>query len=149
MTSITNRNSSRSTGRAAVAWLILVAIVILAWAVTWGMKSIQCSREIRSRTSELAQDTAHATAVFGSKQIIAGNWGDLQSYAEDLVGEKPLSYVAIVNTQGIAVVHTNAGLRDKPFEAPMNSSRMVSASVPVMNLTKQAATVWIGVNTGP
>ena len=144
MTSIRNRE-----GRGWVGWLIFLAIIIIAWAVTWGWKSVECSRQIRTRTTELAQDTAHAISVFGSKQIIAGNWGDLQSFADDLVREKPLAYVAIVNAKGVAVVHTNASLRDQPFAEPKNTRRMVNASVPVMNLTKQAATVWVGANIGP
>ena len=148
MRNVMKHRSSRH-GRAAVGWLIFLAIIIIAWAVTWGWKSVECSRQIRARTSELAQDTAHAIAVFGSKQIIAGNWGDLQTFADDLVREKPLAYVAIVNTEGVAVVHTNAGFRNKPFAEPKNTRNMVNASVPVMNLTKQAATVWVGVNTGP
>ena len=144
MTSIRNRQ-----GRGWVGWLIFLAIIIIAWAVTWGWKSVECSRQIRTRTTELAQDTAHAISVFGSKQIIAGNWGDLQSFADDLVREKPLAYVAIVNAKGVAVVHTNRSLRDQPFAEPKNTRSMVNASVPVMNLTKQAATVWVGANIGP
>ena len=144
MTSIRNRQ-----GRGWVGWLIFLAIIIIAWGVTWGWKSVECGRQIRTRTTELAQDTAHAISVFGSKQIIAGNWGDLQSFAEDLVKEKPLAYVAIVNTKGVAVVHTNRSLRDQSFEEPRNTRSTVNASVPVMNLTKQAATVWVGANIGP
>ncbi|HET6457040.1 MAG TPA: hypothetical protein VFI02_21790 [Armatimonadota bacterium] len=136
-------------GRAVVGWLIFFVIIILAFGAMWGWKSIECGRQIRDRTTELAQDTAHAISVFGSKQIIAGNWGDLQSFAEDLVKEKPLAYVAIVNAKGVAVVHTNASLRDQPFAEPKNTRSMVNASVPVMNLTKQAATVWVGANIGP
>ena len=148
MTKMMNRRSTRR-GRAAVGWLIFLAIIIVAWFVTWAWKSVECNRQIRARTSELAQDTAHAIAVFGGKQIIAGNWGDLQTFADDLVSEKPLAYVAIVNTKGVAVVHTNASLRVQPFEEPKNTRRVVNASVPVMNLTKQAATVWVGANTRP
>ena len=144
MTSIRNRQ-----GRGWVGWLIFLAIIIIAWAVTWGWKSVECSRQIRTRTTELAQDTAHAISVFGSKQIIAGNWGDLQSFADDLVREKPLAYVAIVNAKGVAVVHTNRSLRDQPFAEPKNTRSTVNASVPVMNLTKQAATVWVGAKIGP
>ena len=148
MTSTTTQPSTRH-GRAAVGWLIFLAIILIAWFVTWAWKSVEYGRQIRLCTSELAQDTAHATAVFGSKQIIAGNWGDLQSFAEDLVKEKPLSYVAIVDTKGVAVVHTNASFHNKPFAEPKNTRGTVNASVPVMNLTRQAATVWVGANTGP
>jgi len=148
MTSTMPQPSARH-GRAAVAWLIFLAIIIVAWFVTWAWKSVECGRQVRTRTTELAQDTAHATAVFGGKQIIAGNWGDLQSFAEDLVKEKPLAYVAIVNAKGVAIVHTDASLRDKPFAEPKDTRSVVNASVPVMNLTTQEATVWVGANTGP
>ena len=148
MTKMMNRRST-GHGRAAVGWLIFLAIIVIAWLVTWAWKSVECGRQVKTRTTELAQDTAHATAVFGGKQIIAGNWGDLQDFAEDLVKEKPLAYVAIVNPEGVAVVHTNASLRGKPFAEPKDTRRTVNASVPVMNLTKRAATVWVGANTGP
>ena len=100
--------NDRKRGAAAVGWLIFIVIILIAWGATWGWKSIECGRQVKGRTTELAQDTAHAIAVFGSKQIIAGNWGDLQSFADDLVKEKPLAYVAIVNTKGVVFVSTNS-----------------------------------------
>lgn len=136
-------------GRVAVGWLILLGIVVLAWIITWSWKAVQSDREFRARTSELAQNTAHAVAVFGSKDVIAGNWGDLQASADDLVGEEPLAYVAIVDREGTAVVHTDASLRNKSFDEPRNTRRMTNASVPVMGMTDQTAMVWVGVNVRP
>lgn len=136
-------------GRVAVGWLILLGIVVLAWIITWSWKAVQSDREFRARTSELAQNTAHAVAVFGSKDVIAGNWGDLQASADDLVGEEPLAYVAIVDREGTAVVHTDASLRNKSFDEPRNTRRMTNVSVPVMGMTDQTAMVWVGVNVRP
>ena len=145
MTSMTNSKQ----GRAVVGWLIFIAIILMAWGGTYGWKSIQCGRQVRDRTDQLAQSTAHAIAVFGSTQVIAGDWGELQRYADDLVKEKPLAYVAIVNARGIAVVHTDGSFRGQRFEKPKTTRQFANASVPVMNLTKKEATVWVGANVGP
>jgi sensor histidine kinase regulating citrate/malate metabolism len=140
------RSQTRAGGIRFRWFLLALAIVILIAFAAWTWESWQCNKSLRAQASQSARNVAHVIAVFGSNQIVSGNWEALQDYANDLVREEPLAYVAIVNPTGIAVVHTDASLKGKPYPQAKDTSSVVNASVPVMRYTRQVAEVRVGVS---
>jgi pyrrolidone-carboxylate peptidase len=51
------------------------------------------------------------------------------------------------NPKGLAVIHTNRSFEGSRMQEPKKHGAVAHASAPVMNLTKQIATVRVGVNT--
>lgn len=141
--------------RMTLRWtLILVLIVVLAGAYFWGSKALECARvageaeqALKTCASESADNTARAVSIFANRLIVTEDWAHLQEYADEVVGGGAIVYVAIVNPDGLAVVHTDRSLLNKEFVEPGNKS-IAHASVPVMSFTKQVATVRVGVRYG-
>ena len=126
-------------------------IVALAGFYFWGSKALECRRvadaaeeALKTCASESAGNTARAVSIFANRQIVTEDWAHLQDYADELVGGGAITYVAIVNPDGVAVVHTDRSSLGKEFVKPETPS-VADASVPVMSLTEQVATVRVGV----
>jgi len=145
--SISNRSVSLKLLLVAVSVVAIVGIAAYWW------KSAECDRmseqydqSRRESASRSAEMVGRAIGAFGNKQIVAGDWGVMQEYADELVKARSVAYVAILNREGVAVVHTDRSFRGGKFREPGKSENAVHASTPVMSLTRQAATVWVGVN---
>lgn len=123
-------------------WLLwAVAILMLAGFAAWAWTAWDCSKRQNSAAQMAAANEARAIAVLGGNAIKEKDWAVLQSYVDNLVSHKPFSYIAIVNKDNVAVVHTDRGQLGNRFRKPGN---MVSALVPVMGYTEQIARVWVG-----
>ncbi len=101
--------------------------------------------KLEKSLSYSAINTAKAIAIFGNRQIIAQNWQLLQDYADNLVKNEPLTYIAIVDVKNRARVHTNRRFIGKELPSPSETSDVIEVSVPVMDYTKQVAAVRVGV----
>lgn len=140
--------------RITLRWaLILLALVVVAALVLWvsqamALRSLKASSQadLAAAQREVADQVAGAIATFGNRQIVQGNWEELQQYADQAVTRGGLAYVAIVNTDGMAEVHTDRAFQGKPFAEPVEGGGVNHASVPVMNLTSRVGTVWVGVS---
>ncbi|MGB9587216.1 MAG: hypothetical protein ACPL7O_03465, partial [Armatimonadota bacterium] len=86
----------------------------------------------------------NAVATFGSERIAEKDWSELQTYADATVRNRVVAYIAIVDSKGIAVVHTDRSLLEQEFSQPREKA-VVSASAPVALDSDQAATVWVGI----
>ncbi len=135
-------------------WALLwVEVALLIGLVLWALKSFELRNYARTSDSILheqsvqtAQVTARSIATFGNRQIVEKDWGALQAAADELVVQKPLAYVAIVDAKGIAVVHTNGSMRGKKLTKEPASESLIEASIPAMSATSQVGTVQVGVN---
>ena len=140
--------------RITLRWaLILLILVILAGLVLWALKAFELRRvtstydsTLRTRAAQTAQVSAESIAVFGNRQIVQRDWGALQDAADELVTQKPLAYIAITDARGIAVVHTDRSMRGKKLPKQLETDGLAHARVPAMSMTRQAGTVWVGVN---
>lgn len=136
----------------ALRWtLILALVLVMLGAYQWGSKALECRRVVGAAEKALntcasrsAGNTARAVSIFANRQIVAKDWARLQEYADQLVGGGAIVYLAIVNPEGIAMVHTDRSLLGKEYVEPADES-VAHASVPAMSLTKQVATVRVGV----
>lgn len=137
--------------------LLLVELALLLGLVLWALKSFELGRfagnanwALGVQTNQTAQVTARSIATFGNGQIVAKDWGALQTAADELVAQGPLAYVVIADQKGIAVVHTNRGLLGKKLSNALPLTVRVSeASIPAMSATSQVATIRVGVNLPP
>lgn len=130
--------------------LITVAVVAVAGLIFWGIKALECSsiaskcdQSIEKCTAQAAQNMAATIAVVGNQQIADEKWESLQECADDLAGQKPVAYIAIVDPRGRAAVHTDRSLLRKKWREP-DEPGVVSASVPAMRFTEQVGTVHVG-----
>ncbi len=135
--------------------LIFFVIAVLGGLAISVRESVQARRiqtqhrsEMTTQATRSAEAIARTIATFGNAQIVEGNWTDLQQYADEVVANSRVTYVAIVNRAGVTVVHTNRSFRGRAFTEPEDTAQVVHASVPAMSRTTQVATVWIAVNTG-
>ena len=138
--------------RISLRWtLILLGIVVLAGVILWAIKALECGsiasrcdQTVRNCTAQAAENMARAIAVVGNQQIADEKYESLQEYADELVKDKAVAYIAIVDTRGRAVVHTDRSLLRKKWREPKEGPGVVPVSVPVMRFTKQVATVHVG-----
>ena len=135
--------------------LLLIELALLAGLVLWMLKAFELrgfarnyDSAMREQASQTAQVTARSIATFGNRQIVQADWGALQDAADQVVSQKPLAYVAILDAKGIAVVHTNGSQRGKKLSEGPPTEGVIEASVPAMSATSQVATVRVGVNIG-
>lgn len=149
-------NESISGRSVSLKWLLVaVSVVAIVGIAAYWWKSSECHRMsaqydqyLRDSASRSAQMVGRAIGAFGNRQIVAGNREVMQEYADELVRAKSVAYVAILNREGIAVVHTNRSFKGSKFREPRETENAVNASVPVMNMTRQVATIQVGVNVG-
>lgn len=149
-------NEKISSRSVSLRWLLVaVSVVAIVGLAAYLWKSSECNRmseqydqSLRESSSRSAEMVGRAIGAFGNRQIVAGDWVVMQKYADELVKAKSVAYVAILNREGVAVVHTDRSFRGVQFREPGESENAVHASTPVMSLTRQAATVWVGVNVG-
>ena len=138
--------------RITLRWtLIILAVVIVAALILWAIKALECSsiaskcdQAIEKCTGQAAENMAATIAVVGNQQIADEKWESLQECADDLVRQKTVAYIAIVDPSGRAVVHTDRSLLRKKWQKPDEPADVVSASVPVMRFTEQVGTVHVG-----
>ncbi len=138
----------------SVKWLLVAVGIVAAMGIAawlWQLSerdkiSADFDQYLRESASQSAEMVGRAIATFGNKEIVAGNWDTVQEYADDLVRTRSVAYVAILNREGIAVVHTNRSFKGIKFHDPGKTGNAAHASVAVMNLTRQVATVHVGVN---
>ncbi|OFX14260.1 MAG: hypothetical protein A2Z18_04365 [Armatimonadetes bacterium RBG_16_58_9] len=138
--------------RITVKWtLILLGIVIIAGFVFWAIKAVECGsiandcrRDIRTCTSRAAGNMARAIAVVGNRQIVEKDYGNLRDYFDTLAKGDSVSYIAIVDSGGRAVVHTDRSVLGKRWSKPEENEGEVTASADVMDFTDQVATVYVG-----
>ena len=135
--------------------LIFLAIAILGGLAISVRESVQARRQqamyrsvIKAQSTQSAEAIARTIATFGNAQIVDSNWTDLQQYADEVVANSRVTYVAIANRAGVAVVHTNRSFRGKLIAETKDTAQVVHASVPAMSRTRQVATVWVALNTG-
>lgn len=127
----------------SASWVILV--LLLAFAAAWLIKSIQCDSALRERAKQSAQNIADAIAAFGNEDIEARSYQDLQAYSDQLVRSRPIAFVAIVDSRGRVVVHTNREfLRKRPSDLRI-AGDVVDASSRSTGLSQQTSTVMVGV----
>ena len=136
--------------------LILLGVVVVAGLVLWALKALECGRiaadcreRLRESTAQCAEDVARAIAVVGNRQIVDARFESLQDYADNLVRHKPIAYIAIVDVSGKAVVHTDRKLLGKPWKAPEQDGKTVTAWVPVMDYTNRVGAVYVGAAYAP
>jgi hypothetical protein len=149
-------NESISSRSVSLKWLLVaVGVVAIVGIAAYWWKSSECDRmseqydqSLRESAFQSAEMVGRAIGTFGNKQIVAGDWGVLQEYADELVKVKPVPYVAILNREGVANVHTDRSFRGGKFREPEKTDNAVHASIPVMSLTRQVATIRVGVNVG-
>jgi sensor histidine kinase regulating citrate/malate metabolism len=127
----------------SASWVILV--LLLAFAAAWLIKSIQCNSALRERAQRSAQNIADAIAAFGSEDIEARNYEGLQSYSDELVRSRPIAFVAIIDSRGRIVVHTNREFLGKRPRDLRSSGDVVDASSRATGLSQQSSTVIVGV----
>lgn len=125
------------------AWTVLVLVAVLA--VVWFGKSIVCAGAVRAKAEDAAQGIAGAIAAFGNEDIVARDYRSLQAYSDNLVRHRPIASVAIVDSRDRVVVHTNREFLGRSARDLTKTSGVVEASAQVMDLTKQAGTVVVGV----
>ncbi len=132
--------------------LILFALAVVAGLIAWSWQALrtrgvarEADEALRAQASQTAEVTARSIATFGNEQIVAEDWGALQRAADELVSQRPLSYIAIANARGAAVVHTDRSLRGKRLPRLKESDEMAEITVPAMNSTRQVATIRVGV----
>ena len=138
----------------SLKWLlVVVGVVAIVGIAAYGWKSSECNRmseqydnRLRESASRSAEMVGRAIGSFGNKQIVAGDWGVLQESADEMVKGESVVYVAILDREGVAVVHTDRSFRGGKFREPEGTKNAVHASIPVMSLTRQVATVRVGVN---
>lgn len=124
--------------------LWVVVVLIIAAAAIWGWKSLVCSSALYDRTEQFARTLATAIAAFGNKDVAAKNYSDLQRYSDDLVQQKLVSFVAIVDSRGRVVVHTNRAYLGRSAKDLTTPSGVVEGSAKVMGVTQQVGTVLVG-----
>lgn len=125
------------------AWGLVVAV--LALVLVWGVMSLKCNSILRTQAEVAATDVATAISAFGAKDILARNYQDLASYADHLVGNQHIAFVAVIDAQDKVVVHTNREFVGKEASELSPVRGAIEASVPVMDLTKQSGEVRVGV----
>ncbi len=139
--------------RITLKWtLILLGAVVIAGAILWAIKAVECGSIARNNRTELtacanraAENMARAIAVVGNRQIVEEEYDKLQDYADALVKDRSVAYIAIVGPSGKAVVHTNRSLLGETWTEPKGDSGVVTASAKVMDFTDQVATIYVGV----
>ena len=132
------------------AALILIAIVAVAGLAAYLAKSLE-TRRIKSeadqalayQTQKMAENLAQAIALFATRDIAEDNLSLVQDYSDELVRAKEILYIAVVDTEGTAVVHTDRSLRDQQFREPDDDS--VDRQAAVVPLNRQVATVYVGI----
>lgn len=136
--------------------LILWGVIVVVGLVGWTWKSMECERIAAQSAKALgeqiavsARDQAHTISVFGSNLVGRQDWETIQDYADQVVKQDSIAYVAIVDQKGVSVIHTNRSLRGKQFVGPAAGGDVVDGSEHVMSYTKQIATVHVGVKAGP
>jgi sensor histidine kinase regulating citrate/malate metabolism len=157
MTNGTETRSGFLNRKITMRWaLLFIEVALLLGLILWMLKAFELRRvtqdfdsALREQATQTAQVTARSIATFGNRQIVEKDWGALQEAADELVVQKPLAYVAIVDAKGIAVVHTDRSMRGRKLVALPESKGLVEASVPAMSATSQAGTVHVGVSAAP
>ena len=140
--------------RITLKWtLILLGLVVIAGAILWAIKAVECGAIAQNSRSELAacanraaENMARAVAVVGNRQIVEEDYGKLQDYADSLARGKSVDYIAIVDSSGKTVVHTNRSLLGGQWTEPENASGVVTGSAKAMDFTDQVATVYVGMS---
>lgn len=77
-----------------------------------------------------------------------GDWGVMREYADEMVRVESVAHVAIVDRRDAAIVHTDGSFRGGMFREPRKTENAVRAQIPVTSLTRQVATIRVGVNVG-
>jgi len=140
-----DNNSSVQQSKKGRRWiLVLIGVLLLAVLIGWAWQSYKFGRSMRDLAKGSAESLANAVATFGSERIAEKDWSELQSYADATVRNHAVAYIAIVDSQGTAVVHTDRSLLEQEFSQPRERA-VVSASAPVTLDSNQAVTVWIGI----
>lgn len=129
--------------------LIAAALVILVAQYVGHSGEMSLAREqLRESAETKASILAHAVSVFGNKMIVAKEYNQLQEYADNLIASKDakdILYIAVVDQGGQAVVHTDRRYRGRSFSGDIAEPGVLTqASAKVMDLTKQAGTVYVG-----
>lgn len=150
-------------------WLLYVSgFLILVFLIAYGLLSWKmhvlkndAKQAVMDQIRLRAETVAHTIAVTSRQDVLNANYKDLQTYFADVVGQRDISYIAVVNTQGVAVVHTDAKFRGKKLTGDTNvkadaaqeqitqtieSDKLYDVAVPVMGLTERAAVVRVGVS---
>ena len=136
----------------SLKWFFISMGIVALLGIVSGLWQWSARSGMSAEYKLLMKDTSHQSALtvgrsiaaFGNKQIVAGNWEQLQEYADELVRANTLDYVAIVNQKGVAAVHTNRSYKGIKFAEPEDTDLSVHASVPAMNLTRQVGTISVG-----
>lgn len=139
-----NRSSTQQSKKGRKWILIFIGVLILAVLIGWAWQSYKFGRSMRHFAEGCAQSLANGIAMFGSERIANKDWSELQSYADTTVRNHVVAYIAIVDSRGAAVVHTDRSLLDQEIIRPRERG-VVSASAPVALDSNQAATVWVGI----
>jgi len=157
-----NNTAQRKHGfldrKISLRWmLIILGVVVLAGLVFCAMKALDYSAlNARLETSKqenlkaCAANVAVTIATLANQQIVEEEYEDLQKYVDRLVGSEQTSrilYIAVVNKDGVAVVHTNSAHRGKKFAEADEETGTVRAVVPAMDYTKQVASVHVAMTT--
>lgn len=139
-----NHSSTQQSKKGRKWILVLIGVLILAVLIGWAWQSYKFGRSMRDLAKGSAESLANAVATFGSERIAEKDWSELQSYADATVRNHVVAYIAIVDSQGTAVVHTDRSLLEQKFSQPRERA-VVSASAPVAQDSNQAVTVWVGI----
>ncbi|MEN6520870.1 MAG: hypothetical protein ABFD46_06945 [Armatimonadota bacterium] len=148
--------------------LYFIVVLILAGLVLYGVMSWQAAivkgraRDmIRSEIRSKGEAIAETIAITSRDDIRNGNFDKLQEYFSDLVKQKDLQYIIVMQPNGQAVVHTNSRYRGTLLKDDLSGRALEITSiravdvkdqglydvaVPVMSFTRRAAIVRVGIS---
>lgn len=143
--------------------LLIFACVVIYVSNAWGMHVLRDNARsaVKDQIKLRAETVARTIAITSRQDVLNANYKDLQTYLSDVVGQRDISYIAIVTPDGVAVVHTNAKYKgekltgepnakadatQQPIVQDIESDKMYDAAVPVMGFTQKAAVVRVGVS---
>ncbi|MEN6371127.1 MAG: hypothetical protein ABFD64_03855 [Armatimonadota bacterium] len=148
--------------------LYFIGVLILAGLVLYGVMFWQTAT-IKSRARDMIQSEirskgeaiAETIAVTSRDDIKNGNFDKLQEYFSDLVKQKDIQYIIVMQPNGQAIVHTNTRYRgtrlidelsQKALEitsvqaTDVKDQKLYDVAVPVMSFTRRIAVVRVGVS---
>lgn len=119
--------------------------LVLVFLVVHTVNSRNCRLEMKRQAEACARSIAGSVAVFANKLIVDRNYRDLQERCDELVQGSNIAYIAVGDSKGRIVVHTNREYLGRNKDDLKTPAGVVEASQSAMDLTKQVGTVYVGV----
>jgi sensor histidine kinase regulating citrate/malate metabolism len=142
----------------------LIVIGLICYGIhLWQLSSLrgQAREALQNEIRQKGEALAQTIAVTAREDIRSSNSSKLQEYFADLVKQPDLQYLIVMETNGKAVVHTDAKFRGKKLDDDLarkalsasetqvtnvESRSLYDIAVPVMGFTSKAAVVRVGIS---